>query len=291
MWCQTKRVFSALLLFFSTSAAASLLDQYSESQSPLAGRIWNTQSEQFVELEHILDQLPAGSWLLLGETHENMDHHRVETEIIEYLATQSKLGTVGLEMAHTEQQTLLDSAMRGEIEITPENLAWQKGWPWEWYEAPVSSALKLAKRVVAGDLTREVKMQAYMDTSLEVPASAEYKEFMLNLLFESHCGQMPKSQLSNMLNVQYSRDRAMLNTIQANTDPNQVNLFLAGTVHARDDLGIPYWQPELNSTSVLMIAAQASSDPRDYYPDSYTQVPAAKYLLFTPSYSYQSGCD
>jgi len=291
MCCPIKRGCSALLLTFSAATQASLLEAYTDPTAPLAGKLWSTQSQQFVSLESVLDTLPLGSWLLLGETHENMDHHQLQANIIKYLADRARLGNVGLEMAHSEQQALLDRAQSGELAIAPEQLAWQPGWPWEWYEAPVTAALESAKRVIAGDLTRDEKLQAFRAEDLKISASPDYEEFMLELLFESHCQQMPKSQLGNMMNVQYARDKAMLDAMAANTASDAINLFLAGTVHARDDLGIPYWQPEFNPTTLLMIAAQTSLEPLDYYPDSYTETPAADYLLFTPSYKYESGCN
>lgn len=87
--------------------------------------------------------------------------------------------------------------------------------------------------MLGADLTRDAKMSAYRNEQLEVPADSGYTEFMLDLLYESHCGQMPKSQLGNMLRVQYARDLSMLEAMRANTEANRVNLLLAGTVHTR----------------------------------------------------------
>lgn len=281
---------SFTLLFGACSTHAGLLSPYSDPNAPLAGKLWDIRNQRFVEAESVLDAAPAGSWLLLGETHENLDHHEIETLFVEYLASQSRMGALALEMANLEQQDLLDQAQRGTLEITPENLNWQKGWPWEWYKAPVTAGLEQASRVVATDLTRDAKMDAYRDSELEVPASEAYKEFMLDLLYESHCGQMPKSQLGSMLRVQYARDKNMRETLLANTHSDKPNLMLAGTVHTRYDIGIPYWSKELKSKTLLMIAATDNTDPSAYYPDSYSTDAVADYILFTPPTEYESGC-
>lgn len=290
-WYQISPVISLTLLSLTLPAHAGLLDAYISETTPLAGKIWDTQQRRFTDLESVLEQTPDGSWLLLGETHENHDHHSLQTDIINLLASQNRLANVAFEMAHTEQQPLLDRAHSGEIEATPEALDWQTGWPWEWYKGPVTAAINKANRVIAADLPRDRKMQAYGDSSLSVPATQPYREFMLDLLFESHCGQMPKSQLGNMLRVQYSRDRSMIDAINRNRSQRGVNLLIAGTVHTRIDLGLPYWEPELNSKTLLMLAAAEDSDPASYYPPSYSEKPVADYIIFTPGFEYKSGCD
>lgn len=282
---------SVLILTCTQSASADLLDAYKSSDAPLAGKIWDLRSNTFTTPDELLKQLEPNSWLILGETHENLDHHRIQTEIIDTLAEQGRMGSLALEMANSEQQVLLDQAHAGDLEITPKTLQWQRGWPWEWYEAPVKKGLERASRVVAADLTRAAKMDAYRDEALEVPAKPAYQEFMLELLFQSHCEQMPKSQLGSMLRVQYARDLNMLEAMQNNTNPEAVNILLAGTVHTRYDIGIPYWSEDLKSTTVLMIAADTNPDPMAYYPDTYSDQPIADYLLFTPPTEYESGCN
>lgn len=283
---------ASVLIFTSIqSASADLLDAYKSADAPLAGKIWDLRSNTFTNLDELLQRVEPNSWLMLGETHENLDHHQIQTELIDILAEQGRMGVLALEMANSEQQVLLDQAQSGELEIAPKALKWHRGWPWEWYEAPVRKGVERASRVVAADLTRAAKMDAYKDEALEVPAEPDYREFMLELLFQSHCEQMPKSQLGSMLRVQYARDMSMLQAMQNNTQPEAVNILLAGTVHTRYDIGIPYWSEDLKSTTVLMIAADINPDPMAYYPDTYSNQPVADYLLFTPPTEYENGCN
>lgn len=276
---------------YTSVSSADPLQQLRSPDAALSGQIWDLRAESFVESANFLAQFETGSWLLLGETHENIDHHNIQALLINQLAQQDRMGTLALEMANIEQQPLLDAAQKDPTSATPEQLKWHRGWPWEWYEAPVRTGLEQASRVVGADITRDSKMAAYGDESLEVPADAQYTDYMLDLLYESHCGQMPKSQLGNMLRVQYARDISMRDTMMANTDPEGVNLLLAGTVHTRYDIGIPYWSEALNSKTLLMVAASDDSDPKSYYPDSYTNEPVADYILFTPPTEYESGCE
>ena len=285
------KVISLSVLLCAASVRADLLSTYQVSDAPLSGQIWNLNTETFTTPAALFEQLEPGSWLFLGETHENVDHHSIQTLFIEQLAERGQMGALALEMANIEQQPLLDSASSDPTKVTPEQLEWHRGWPWDWYKGPVTAGLKHAKRVVATDLTRSSKMAAYGDESLEVPADSAYTDFMLDLLYEGHCGQMPKSQLTNMLRVQYARDISMREAMIANTDESGVNILLAGTVHTRYDIGIPYWTEELNIRTLLMVAANDNPDPKTYYPDSYADTPVADFILFTPPTEYENGCN
>jgi len=282
-----------IITLFAHPAHADLLQSFKNADAPLSGKVWDTQSRKFISLETLLKKVKPGSWLLLGETHENKDHHRFQSELIELLATDNRLGNVALEMAHNQQQPLLDATraklqLNPNTKILPESLKWQAGWPWDWYEAPVSAALKFAQKVVAADLTSEEKMKAYRNEDQKLPeGTQEYQRFMLDLLYDSHCGKMPKSQLGNMMNVQHARDQGMIGAMQQNTDKEGINILLAGTVHTRYDIGIPYWAKSLDSITILMLAADQSTDLADYYPKSYSDKPVADYLLFTPPIEYQ----
>lgn len=115
----------------SLSTNAELLADYLRKDTPLSGKIWDLRSESFVGPEALLDSLANGTWLLLGETHENLDHHRIQSRFIRYLDKQNRLGALALEMADDSQQIVLDSAHSGKTEISVQALNWNPGWPWE----------------------------------------------------------------------------------------------------------------------------------------------------------------
>jgi uncharacterized iron-regulated protein len=103
---------------------------------------------------------------------------------------------------------------------------------------------------------------------------------MDEILYESHCGKLPKSQLSNMLRVQLARDRAMQSAL-INNSTDKLDIFIAGTMHTRYDTGIPLLG-EFNSKTILMVSAGPEMDPGKYIPESYQDNPIADYIIFTP---------
>ncbi len=280
-----KKIFSLLFLFqilihSSTSLAReqqSIIPNF-ESSTPLAGKIWDLNNRHFITEEVLVSEIAKSDWVLLGENHENEEHHAIEQNLIEAISDAKKLGNVALEMANQKQQDALDNHLNNQ-EVTKEALNWSSGWPWDWYGELVKTALAEAQRVIATDLTRDQQMQAYMDSEIELP-TGPYREFMDDILYESHCGKLPKSQLSNMLRVQIARDKAMHSAL-INNRTNKLDVFIAGTMHTRYDTGIPLLG-ELNSKTILMVSAGPEMDPGKYIPESYQDNPIADYIIFTP---------
>ena len=281
----SKIIFSLLFLFQNQFIASSSLASEQqliipnfESSTPLAGKIWDLNNRHFITEELLVTEIAKSDWILLGENHENEEHHAIEQNLIEAISDAKKLGNVALEMANQKQQDALDRH-RHNREVTKEELNWSSGWPWDWYGELVKTALEKAQRVIATDLTRDQQMQAYMDSEIKLP-TGPYREFMDDILYESHCGKLPKSQLSNMLRVQIARDKAMHSAL-INNSTNKLDVFIAGTMHTRYDTGIPLLG-ELNSKTILMVSAGPEMDPGKYIPESYQDNPIADYIIFTP---------
>lgn len=279
------KVVTISLVFGTSTASADEWQTELKSNNPIVGKIWDNTEARFITQQQLLENLNNKDWLLLGENHETDVHHALQTEIIELLAQQKILGNVAFEMANIEQQKELDRALGAPS--TPEKLNWQRGWPWEWYESPVNLALTKAKRVIGTDLTRQQQMAAYMDESIDHPSEA-YKNFMLDILFESHCGKLPKSELGNMLRVQIARDRQMVRTLKENST-NKVDVYIAGNMHVRKDAGVPFHN-DLDSLSIMMLSVGNSRDPFNIVPDSYQDNPITDYVIFTPEVEQKDHC-
>jgi uncharacterized iron-regulated protein len=281
-------LFKALSIAIVLGATAASADEWQtdlKSNNPIVGKIWSNTEERFITLQQLLNELKKRDWLLLGENHEADVHHALQTEIIEILAQQNQLGNVAFEMANVEQQAALDKALGAPT--TPEKLNWQKGWPWEWYESPVNEALTKAERVLGTDLTRQQQMQAYMDEAIDHP-NESYKNFMLDILYDGHCGKLPKSQLSNMLNVQIARDREMGRILTENST-DKVDIYIAGNMHVRKDAGVPFHNT-LDSLSIMLLSVGDSRDPFKIVPGSYQDNPITDYVIFTPEVEQRDHC-
>ncbi len=256
---------------------------------PLEGRIWAVESATFISREELFDRLPAGGWLLLGEQHDHPQHHRIQAEWIAALADRQQLGAVALEMANHDQQQALDAALGQGDAVTPEALHWQTGWPWSLYGEVIATALNRASAVAAADLTRDEQRQAYREGAPHGELGEVHADFMRDLLYESHCGQMPHTALDGMRQVQLARDQQMAEVLRQYTDAARTGVMLTGGIHARRDLGIPRWLPG-PLVSVLMISADNGDTPVDYLPDGLPGQPVTDYLLFTSALPDKDYC-
>lgn len=282
-----KALMTCALLLLATRFVA--LPAQADTSHPLEGRIWSVETAEFISRENLFDRLPKGGWLLLGEQHDHPGHHQLQAEWIERLAARDQLGAVALEMADHTQQAVLDQALGQGGSVTPEALAWQPGWPWALYQDVVITALNHAKVVAAADLTRAEQRQAYQKGAPEGELEAAHADFMRNLLYESHCGQIPRQALDGMRQLQLARDQHMARVLSRYVDSERTGVMLTGGIHARRDLGIPRWlKPPV--VSVLMIPADGGTNPATYLPDGLPEHSVADYLLFTTTLPEKDYC-
>ncbi|WP_162299663.1 ChaN family lipoprotein [Marinospirillum perlucidum] len=290
-----------MVFFLSADLLAGGRGQASEGESwlaqerleqPLVGQLWDVRRGQLMSMQSLLEQLPAGAWLLIGEQHDHPDHQRLAAAWLEMLATQERLGYLALEMLYQDQQPLLDE-FSGQASVTAEDLDWpDPGWPWEDYGPLVQLGLGKAEGVLATDLTTAEKRQVYREGASRSALTVEQAQALDELIDEGHCGQLPQEQLPRMRQVQLARDQAMAEVLAGAEASAGVHIFLAGSVHVRADLGVPRWLPEsLPRVSVGLQQVGEAEEPQAYLPSQSVEgIPAYDYLFFTPALPAKDYC-
>ena len=99
------------ILFSMSSVSASEWKTDIKSNNPIVGKILDNTHQRFITQQQLLNDMAEIDWILLGENHETDLHHALQTEILDLLAQENRLGNVGFEMANIEQQPALDSAL------------------------------------------------------------------------------------------------------------------------------------------------------------------------------------
>lgn len=273
----------ACLLLLAPALQAADAATEAPTTSPLVGRLWSPQENRFLPLEALYQRLPRGGWLLIGEQHDNPDHHRIEAEIISALGEDQQLGAVALEMANSAQQPLLDQVQASGATPTAEALDWSQGWPWALYEAPLQAAFRWATRVLGADLTREQMAAAHTSGAPQGELEPAHGDFMRTLLFDSHCGRLPRSQLDPMRQVQLARDQQIARVLRAAASADRTGVLLTGSIHARLDLGVPRWLDQTPHLSLLLQAVDpAHNSAAEYRPDTFGNLATVDLILFTP---------
>lgn len=226
------------------------------------GVIRDLRSGEQLSPAQLLDRLAAAPRLIVGEQHDNPDHHALELWLARALAERRPSGSVLLEMLNPDQQdavaTVQASAAKGD---TPGDLIgalrWQPGWDWSQYGPLLTWLVKQPAPLLAANLDRSEIMAIYRSKpELQGAAStaAPVRDALLQDIRDSHCGLLPETQLPAMLAVQQQRDRRLAERLKAAPDPS---LLIAGGFHARRDLGVPLHLQDLDAAKGLKVVMLA----------------------------------
>lgn len=234
--------------------------QSSEGRDDAAlGQIHDLASGQVITPAQLVRQLAAVPRVLVGEKHDNPDHHALQLWLMRALQAQRTQGSLLLEMLQPEQQARVD-AVEGQAQLPndlPKALGWQEGWDWQLYGPIVREALSSHIPLLAANLTLGEMRQAYRQpTALQGAQSnaPTVKAALLEQVRAGHCNLLPESQLPAMLAVQQQRDRRIAERLLAAPAPA---LLFTGAYHARKDLGVPLHLADLGAegqSKVLLLA-------------------------------------
>ena len=222
------------------------------------GHIIDLASGQAISPEQLVQRLAGTPRVLVGEKHDNPDHHALQLWLLRALQGQRVQGSLLLEMLQPEQQPLVDKVQGQPLPADlPKALAWQEGWDWQLYGPIVREALQQRVPLLAANLSPGEMRQAYRQPaslSGERSNAPAVKAALLEQVRAGHCGMLPESQLPAMLAVQQQRDRRMAERLLSAPQPA---LLFAGAYHVRKDLGIPLHLADLGASGeskVLLLA-------------------------------------
>lgn len=269
----------------------------------LVGKIWSEAGQAFISVDQLASEILSARYLLLGEKHDNPDHHAIQLAVLEYLIAQNRVQRLTLEMMdETVAPALLElqqqSAMDDDMLKT--YLQWDdEGWDWPFYGPMIAAAYQAGINVAAGNISRATVGAVYGDenaidvSGILTPAAEE--QLLLDI-DESHCGQLPASQFPAMFRVQQARDQSLATSMTIPPGENS-SVLIAGNYHVRQDLGVPNYllarEPDLMRSSIVSIAPlevrAGETDPRAYQEVLQGQ-PAYDYLWFTPALSNEDYC-
>jgi len=248
------------------------------------GLIIDLRSGARLTPSQLLDELAGSGRVLVGERHDNPDHHGLQLWLMQAMQQRRAQGSVLLEMLNPDQQervTRVQASTRighGPQDL-PQALGWQKGWEWSQYGALVEYALAQPYPLLHANLDRSEITAIYRNppTVEEAAGAAAVQEVLLDQIRTSHCRMLPEAQLPAMLAIQQQRDRRMAFQLDAAPKPA---LLLAGAFHVRRDLGVPLHALAPDTLRVLMLAEVG---------ERYT-AEQADFVWYTPAQSRQDHC-
>ena len=287
-----RTLWMALLLLLAGCQAA--LPPLPDWQSPEGrqhaqlGQIIELSSGRHLSPAQLVERLAGSPRVLVGEQHDNPDHHALQLWLLQALAARRAQGSLLLEMLGPDQQDRVEATRQrladGQAPADlPAALAWQPGWDWALYGPVVRHALAQPYPTLPANLRRDEVMSIYRQPPPLAGAQSNaplVRQELLQQIRLAHCDKLPDSQLPAMLAVQQQRDRRMAEALLAAPPPS---LLLAGAYHVRRDLGVPLHLADLGhpqGTQVLILAEVGSRGGAGQ----------ADYLWYTPALAEQDHC-
>lgn len=252
---------------------------------PLAGQLWSPAAATLVSDAQLTMMLADARIVLLGEQHDNPDHHRLQAFVLERMGEIGRRPVMVFEMIDRDRQQAVD-ACRAARRCRAADLAaaaeWnERGWPdWQLYAPVLSQVTDQELLVVAGGLGRE-QIRAVVQSGndaldpdlrerLDVDAklSLKTREAMVEEIRVSHCGHPPQQLINGMVTAQRLKDAYMASQLAA-TQTSGTTVLIAGNGHTRNDWGVPaHLQRMVPSAARLSIAflevRDELTDPSDY---------------------------
>ncbi len=248
----------------------------------LAGKIWDVGADRLISRVELVERLSRARFVLLGERHDNPDHHALQAAAIDGLVGAGRRPAVSFEMIPSDQAPALaqaTAAPEASAEQVRAAVRWdESGWPPFAIYAPVFEAVLRARlAIVAANLpvaqakaiAREglaaLDRELTARLALDAPLPAGERAELLDELRRGHCGHGDERMLARMASVQNARDAAMADAMLAAGGDGAV--LVAGAEHVRRDRGVPVWlgrrAPEAAVASVGFVEVHgADADPR-----------------------------
>jgi uncharacterized iron-regulated protein len=282
-----------------------------DADHPLAGVILDVAAQRPVSEAELTARVRAADVVLVGETHDNPDHHRLEAALLQAFATAHPAPAVVFEMLNREQQPEVDASLAthpGDADALAQAVAWESsGWPaWSMYRPVFEAALAARGPILAAGLDRSAAMRiahegvAAVDPALvqtfglAAPLPADVQASMRHEMSEAHCGLMPESMLDSMVLVQRARDASLAERLHEGVQVHRAALLIAGAGHVRRDQGVPAQLTRaygIASLAIGLIQVRAGdTSPEPYAAEFQAHVMPFDFVWFTPHASDVDHC-
>ncbi len=323
----TPRFIVSICIAFLTISSANA--QWHEWKSeyfrdhPLVGKVYVPRKDGALDasvagqsqlLKAMSEQAIRSQFLLLGENHNNPDHHILQAKMLETVVKADRKPDMVFEMiprslsAEANSYNLKNDP---ELEGFAKRLAWEKrGWySWDIYKPIGLVVAQNQLRVVAGNFDRKLVRSLYK--SKTALSEEEHKRFALNESFPphlqvslnqeliaSHCGMIGETALPAMTRIQRAKDGLMADAM-ISSSLNSGTVLIAGNGHIRKDRGVPWVLRKklsdtsglINTYSIGLIEVRKNiTDPKQYELINSKGEALYDVVIFTPKTNIDDPC-
>ena len=301
-------MFGALFLLGSVTANDRAIDWQASffQDHPLVGKIWDTHKNAWVSAKQFEYELLHYDYILLGEAHNNPDHHYLQAKAINSLVSSGKKPSVVMEMLSLRDWQDQPQKWNKLFELQKRAEMLNEGWPWGLYEPILESVVQHQLELFAGNVSsEELHRWANERSADEEDVVDEYAYSTDNFatlkknIIASHCGHGDPGFVNFMSRAQMQRDSVMASSLMSKDLPV---VFIVGSGHIRNDYAVPMQlRRKFKKTSYLSVAYIAVQEGKDNPQDYLQGVPSKDksgldefglydILYFTPSHTNEDPC-
>lgn len=263
---------------------------------PLAGKIYHTASGKFISETELVQRVRSIRHVLLGEIHDNAEHHALQGRIMFRLAQSGRTPTIVLEMLGAKQSAIVEKLNASwDIDMTQlshgpigELTRWwdTSGWPpMETYSHIFGIAHGKRLKLAVGE-PLPPSPERVDDVLKEVPLDKAASDALNEELKISHCGVLPDAVIPKIAVAQRRRDiKLALAMISAGGDGT---ILISGSGHARQDRGVPHYLEQFGEQSVTINFREVADGKTN--PSDLIEAGEADYIWFTPRHKREDPC-
>ncbi len=260
---------------------------------PLAGRLWDVAAQGFIDEAELLRRAAPAEALLLGETHDNPEHHRLQLRILQARLAAGARPALLMEQFDVDQQAAIDEARHDGKDLAP----LMRGWDWTQYRPLVALANSARIPLQAANLPRNalrpVVREGYAALAagelqrlgLEAVWDDARQKYMTEVIEASHCGMVTPQLRDGLVRAQRLRDATLADAALGKLDAGVV--FILGRGHARRDVGVPlYLEARRPGTRLLSLGfvevGAGDTAPTRYETEHVGGIAPYDIIWFTP---------
>ncbi|MFQ5512953.1 MAG: ChaN family lipoprotein [Myxococcota bacterium] len=277
-----------------------------EASHVLVGTIYGSGERRFLSPAELVGRLATDRFVLLGEKHDNPDHHRIQAWLLAELVAAGRHPGLLMEMLAPEQIPELRRARRErprDVDHLARAIGWEaSGWPeFRLYRPIFEIAVSADLSVGSANLSREerrglrergleaLETAFVLRFGLDEPLPPAVHDALAQEIRDAHCGYAPERAIERMILVQRARDARMAEVLLDLPDGDP-GVLLAGGGHARRKGGVPVAlareaDPERIVSVGLLEVERGETDPQAYLRGSFD------YLWFTPRLDALDPCE
>lgn len=276
---------------------------------PLVGQAYEPASGRLTDLDEVVARALAADAVLLGETHDNPDHHALQAWMVRRMIAGGRRPAVAFEMIDDSQR----DALERHLATAPDDAAglgaaigWDKtGWPdWTHYRPIAEAALAAGRAPIPANLSRDdtralargdapdLSAKLGLDRTLDPDMAAAIAEEIK----VGHCDMLPEPAVPPMIRIQFARDAVMARALMAGLEEGRQAVLIAGASHIRTDRAVPWHLRQLAPEAAMLSLAFVEIQEDETDPSTYGKLYNSGALpfdvvIFTPRQEREDQCE